>query len=95
MAGCRKEFVLPDRNKYVNMQRHFLAKYMQLVVQTCHARGAHATGGMAAFLMNGKTEGVASKVVEAKRAEIKAGVDGFMIYDVKLVPYMNQVVIID
>lgn len=49
--GDRREFILPDRNKYVNMQRHFLAKYMKLVVQTCHKRGAHATGGMAALLV--------------------------------------------
>lgn len=50
--GDRKEFLLPDRNKYVNMQRHFLKKYMELVIQTCHRRGAHATGGMAALLVD-------------------------------------------
>lgn len=46
--GDKKEFLLPDRNKYVNMDRHFLNSYMKLVVSTCHARGALATGGMAA-----------------------------------------------
>lgn len=91
-TGDRKEFVLPDRNKYVNMQRHFLAKYMSLVVQTCHKRGAHATGGMAALLVseNDKQETI-SKVVEAKKLEILAGVDGFMVYDLKLVPHINKV----
>nr|CAD7423106.1 unnamed protein product [Timema monikensis] len=49
--GDRKEFVLPDRSKYVNMERHFLKSYLRLVVQTCHRRGAHATGGMAALLL--------------------------------------------
>lgn len=52
VLGDRKEFLLPDRNKYVNMQRHFLKKYMELVIQTCHRRGAHATGGMAALLVD-------------------------------------------
>lgn len=90
--GDNRNFVLPDRNKYVNMQRHFLQKYMELVVQTCHARGAHATGGMAAALIsNGKSQtGVTYKVMEAKKLEMIAGVDGFMVYDLKLVPYMNK-----
>lgn len=51
LLGDSRDFLLPDRNKYVSMDRHFLLKYMQLVVQTCHARGAHATGGMAASLI--------------------------------------------
>lgn len=51
--GNRSDFILPDRNKYVNMKRHFLKKYMELVVQVCHSRGAHATGGMAAQIANG------------------------------------------
>lgn len=33
------------------MDRHFLKSYMDLVVQTCHQRGCHATGGMAALLL--------------------------------------------
>ncbi|KPJ18853.1 Malate synthase, glyoxysomal [Papilio machaon] len=49
--GDRKEFLLPDRNKYVNMDRHFLNSYMRLVVRTCHERGAPATGGMAAAML--------------------------------------------
>ena len=41
------EFVLPDRAT-VGMDRHFLRSYSQLLIKTCHRRGAHAMGGMAA-----------------------------------------------
>lgn len=60
--------MLPDRNKYVNMQRHFLRSYMDLVIHTCHKRGAHATGGMAATILE-------SKYVE--QAVLKVVVQGF------------------
>ncbi len=43
----RKEFVLPDRDQ-VNMGQPFLRTYSKLLIQTCHRRGAHAMGGMAA-----------------------------------------------
>src|SRR5580700_3734879 len=41
------QFVLPDRAQ-VTMERHFLASYVELLIQTCHRRGIHAMGGMAA-----------------------------------------------
>ncbi|XP_015590568.1 uncharacterized protein LOC107265528 [Cephus cinctus] len=93
--GSDAAFVLPDRNKYVNMNRHFLKKYMELVVKTCHRRKAHATGGMAALLLpadkNSKEyKSVIDKVTAAKLAEVRAGVDGFMVYDLGLVPSINQ-----
>lgn len=91
--GDRKEFVLPDRNKYVNMEKHFLVSYMRLVVQTCHRRGAHATGGMAALIVEGddsKEKLIAERVCQAKLQEIQHGVDGFMVYDLRLVPYVNK-----
>ncbi|KOB71432.1 Uncharacterized protein OBRU01_10532 [Operophtera brumata] len=47
----REEFILPDRSKYVSMEQHFLSSYMRLVVCTAHARGAPATGGMAARML--------------------------------------------
>lgn len=50
-AGHRQAFLLPDRSKYVNMEKRFLRSYMDLLVQTCHRRGALATGGMAASLL--------------------------------------------
>ncbi len=43
----RRDFVLPDRNS-VTMTSHFLRSYSQLVIKTCHRRGAFAIGGMAA-----------------------------------------------
>ena len=49
--GHRSAFLLPDRSKYVNMEKRFLRSYMDLLVQTCHRRGALATGGMAALLL--------------------------------------------
>lgn len=50
-SGDRRDFLLPDRSKYVNMEKRFLRSYMDLLVQTCHRRGALATGGMAALLV--------------------------------------------
>ena len=41
------DFVLPDRSA-VTMERHFLKSYVDLLIQTCHRRGIHAMGGMAA-----------------------------------------------
>ena len=43
----RPEFVLPDR-ALVTMTTHFLRSYSRLLIKTCHRRGAHAMGGMAA-----------------------------------------------
>ncbi|GJQ65319.1 hypothetical protein Trydic_g7435 [Trypoxylus dichotomus] len=89
--GHRRNFVFPDRNKYVNMQTYFLKKYMELVVQVCHSRGAHATSGMAAQIVDSKNgQTIINNVVKAKSLEIEAGVDGFMVYDIQLVPCMNQ-----
>ncbi|XP_072945638.1 uncharacterized protein [Epargyreus clarus] len=95
--GNREEFLLPDRNKYVNMERRFLSSYMRLVVATCHARGAPATGGMAAAMLKPGSDGtdagskaIVNKVLEAKLKEIELGVDGFMVYDSRLVPYVNE-----
>lgn len=94
--GHRKEFVLPDRNKYVSMDRHFLKSYMDLVVRTCHSHGAHATGGMAAPILQNSDpssesfQQVMAKVTAGKRNEIEAGVDGFMVYDLRLLQPMQQ-----
>lgn len=95
--GHRRDFLLPDRNKYVSMDRHFLKSYMDLVVQTCHQRGCHATGGMAALLLPkmstenySKYQEIQDKVLRAKQKEIEAGVDGFMVYDVRLVQPSQQ-----
>uniref|UniRef100_A0A4W4DR52 malate synthase n=1 Tax=Electrophorus electricus TaxID=8005 RepID=A0A4W4DR52_ELEEL len=93
--GHRPDFLLPDRSKYVNMEKHFLRSYMDLLVQTCHRRGALATGGMAALLLPRDSKSalyktVVNTVTRLKLLEIKAGVDGFMVYDVNLIEPMQR-----
>lgn len=93
--GHRKAFLLPDRSKYVNMEKRFLRTYMDLLVQTCHRRGALATGGMAALLLpqdahSDSYRTVLATVSRLKLLEIKAGVDGFMVYDLNLIEPMQQ-----
>ncbi|XP_063831953.1 malate synthase-like [Ostrinia nubilalis] len=95
--GDREEFLIPDRSKYVNITRRFLHSYLQLVVSACHARGAPATGGMAAAVLAPGTDGtddeskkIVNKILEAKIKEIEIGVDGFMVYDSRAVPYINR-----
>ncbi|CAG5993681.1 unnamed protein product [Menidia menidia] len=94
--GHRRAFLLPDRSKYVNMEKRFLHSYMDLLVQTCHRRGALATGGMAALLLpQGRPSDshgrVLASVKRLKMLEIQAGVDGFMVYDLNLVQPMQEV----
>ncbi|KAJ0049796.1 hypothetical protein NL108_003563, partial [Boleophthalmus pectinirostris] len=93
--GHRRAFLLPDRSKYVNMEKRFLRSYMDLLVQTCHRRGALATGGMAALLLPHNTNSqahhtVLATVTRLKLLEIKAGVDGFMVYDLNLIKPMQK-----
>ncbi|CAN2388823.1 Malate synthase, partial [Pristimantis euphronides] len=93
--GHRPKFLLPDRSKYVNMEKHFLKSYMDLLVQTCHQRGALATGGMAALLLpkdreSAEYQSVTAAVTQLKLFEINAGVDGFMVYDINLVEPMQK-----
>ncbi|MHB1613001.1 MAG: malate synthase A [Actinomycetes bacterium] len=72
-------FVLPDR-AVVTMTTPFMRAYSQLLVRTCHRRGAHAIGGMAAFIPNRRkpevTEAALEKVAEDKRREAADGFDG-------------------
>uniref|UniRef100_A0A669E0M2 malate synthase n=1 Tax=Oreochromis niloticus TaxID=8128 RepID=A0A669E0M2_ORENI len=93
--GHRPAFLLPDRHKYVNMEKHFLRSYMDLLVKTCHRRGALATGGMAALLLpedplSDAYRRVLASVTRLKLLEITAGVDGFMVYDLNLVEPMQK-----
>ena len=73
----RPDFVLPDRAK-VTMTVPFMRAYTELLVKTCHRRGAHAMGGMAAFIPSRKTPEVNEEAIEKVRAdkEREAG-DGF------------------
>ena len=73
------DFVLPDRAQ-VTMTVPFMRAYAELLVQTCHRRGAHAIGGMAAFIPNRKdpavTEVALARVREDKVRESRDGFDG-------------------
>ena len=72
----RPEFVLPDRND-VKMTVPFMRAYSELLVKTCHARGAFAMGGMAALIPSRKdaeaNERAIAAVHEDKRREAERG----------------------
>lgn len=73
------EFVLPDRS-LVTMTTHFLRSYSQLVIKTCHKRGIHAMGGMAAQIPikndSAANEEALAKVKADKEREAGDGHDG-------------------
>ncbi len=75
----RPEFVLPDRSQ-VTMTVPFMRAYTELLVQTCHRRGAHAMGGMSAVIPSRTDPAAAERAREAvradKRREAAAGFDG-------------------
>ena len=83
------DFVLPDRS-VVTMDRHFLKSYVKLLVYTCHKRGAHAMGGMAAQIPIKNdleaNETAMNKVKEDKKREAVAGHDGTWIAHPGLAP---------
>jgi malate synthase len=85
----RPEFVLPDRNT-VTMAAPFMQAYTSLLVKTCHRRGAHAMGGMAAFIPSRSdqelNERALAKVREDKVREAGAGFDGTWVAHPDLVP---------
>jgi malate synthase len=82
-------FVLPDRS-LVTMTSPFMRAYSELLVKTCHHRGAHAIGGMAAFIPNRRkpevTEAALAKVTEDKQREAGDGFDGTWVAHPDLVP---------
>ncbi|WP_301126140.1 malate synthase A [Streptomyces cacaoi] len=86
-AGSR--FVLPDRNA-VTMTAPFMRAYTELLVRTCHKRGAHAIGGMAAFIPSRKDAKVNEVAFEKVRAdkdrEAGDGFDGSWVAHPDLVP---------
>ncbi len=89
----RPEFVLPDRNS-VTMTAPFMRAYTQLLVRTCHWRGAHAMGGMAAFIPSRKdaelNERALAKVREDKQREAGDGFDGTWVAHPDLVPVATE-----
>jgi malate synthase len=73
-----REFLLPDRNS-VTMTVPFMRAYTELLVRTCHKRGAHAIGGMAAFIPSRDpevNEVAFAKVRDDKTREASDGFDG-------------------
>ncbi len=75
----RPEFVTPDRGS-VTMTVPFMHAYSELLVKTCHRRGAHAMGGMSAVIPSRTDEAAAKKSLDAvaadKEREADAGFDG-------------------
>jgi malate synthase len=92
--GHRPEFVLPDRAD-VTMAVPFMRAYTELLVKTCHARGAHAIGGMAAFIPSRRDAAVnevaLAKVREDKEREAGQGFDGTWVAHPDLVPVAMEV----
>jgi len=92
--SSRHDMVLPDRAD-VTMKVPFMAAYADLLVQTCHRRGAHAIGGMAAFIPNRRdaavTERALRKVREDKELEAGKGFDGTWVAHPDLVPVARAV----
>ncbi len=89
-----QEFVLPERNS-VTMTAPFMRAYTELLVKTCHQRGAHAMGGMAAFIPSRRDPEVnavaLAKVREDKTRESADGFDGSWVAHPDLVPLCREV----
>jgi malate synthase len=89
----RPEFVLPDRND-VKMTVPFMRAYTELLVKTCHARGAFAMGGMAALIPSRKDPEANDRAIEAVRAdkqrEAEAGFDGTWVAHPDVVPVATE-----
>ena len=90
----RPDFVLPDRST-VTMEKHFLKSYVELLIQTCHRRGIHAMGGMAAQIPiksdPAANEKALEKVRQDKLREVIAGHDGTWVAHPGLVPIAKEV----
>jgi len=90
----RADCLLPDRAQ-VTMTVPFMRAYTELLVRTCHKRGAHAIGGMAAFIPSRKdllvNETALAKVREDKLRESGDGFDGTWVAHPDLVPTAMEV----
>jgi malate synthase len=91
---ARPDMVLPDR-ALVTMTVPFMRAYTELLVQTCHRRGAHAIGGMAAFIPSRRDAEVNERAMAAVRAdkerESSDGFDGTWVAHPDLVPLAREV----
>jgi malate synthase len=90
----RPEMVLPDRGD-VTMTVPFMKAYAELLAATCHRRGAHAMGGMAALIPSRKDEEANAKALEGvqkdKEREVEQGYDGTWVAHPDLVPTAREV----
>jgi len=88
------DFVLPERNA-ITMTAPFMRAYTELLVRTCHKRGAHAIGGMAAFIPSRRDPEVNKVALEKVRAdktrESNDGFDGSWVAHPDLVPVCREV----
>ncbi|HTU97565.1 MAG TPA: malate synthase A [Solirubrobacteraceae bacterium] len=90
----RREMVLPDRGD-VTMTVPFMHAYTDLLAATCHRRGAHAMGGMAALIPSRRDEEANEKALAGVRAdkerEVGQGYDGTWVAHPDLVPVAREV----
>ncbi|RNL86172.1 malate synthase A [Halostreptopolyspora alba] len=88
-----RRFLLPERNA-VTMTAPFMRAYTELLVRTCHKRGAHAIGGMAAFIPSRRdpevNERALAKVRDDKSRESNDGFDGSWVAHPDLVPVARE-----
>ncbi|MBX7551236.1 malate synthase A [Streptomyces sp. tea 10] len=91
--GHRTDFLLPDRGQ-VTMTAPFMRAYSELLVRTCHKRGAHAIGGMAAHVLGkdpAANEAALAKVRLDKEREAEDGFDSSWVAHPALVPVCRAV----
>jgi malate synthase len=91
---ARRDFVMPDR-ALVTMDRPFLKAYVDLLIATCHRRGIHAMGGMAAQIPikndPAANEAAMAKVRADKEREVNAGHDGTWVAHPGLVALAKEI----
>jgi malate synthase len=92
--NSRPDFLLPDRAQ-ITMTVPFMRAYTELLVKTCHHRGAFAMGGMAAFIPSRRdpkvNEVALPKVQEDKLRESRDGFDGTWVAHPDLVPVAREI----
>ena len=88
------DLAVPDRSQ-LTMTVPFMRAYTELLVRTCHRRGAHAIGGMAAFIPNRRdaavTEVAMARVRDDKERESRDGFDGTWVAHPDLVPLATEI----
>jgi malate synthase len=91
---ARNDFITPDR-ALISMDKAFLAAYVDLLIRTCHRRGIHAMGGMAAQIPikndPAANEAAMAKVRADKLREVRAGHDGTWVAHPGLVPVAREI----